>query len=149
MIDESTGVSVTSHVAVFTTFVEDGLPVSIFLGLLEIANDKKDAEEFFQKLLKFVKEWGLDLSKCVAFGYDGCSTMVGSKSGVAIRLKEVKPFVISVHCIAHRINLATLQAAESSEFVCSEIDKTINLLATHFKNSGKKKKPFFMLFRKI
>ena len=141
MIDESTDVSVTGHVVVFATFVEDGLPVSIFLGLLEIANGRKDAEEIFQKLLKYVKEWGLDLSKCVAFGSDGCSTMVGSKSGVATRLKEVSPFVVSVHCIAHRTNLATLQAAESNEckVVSSEIDKTINLLAAHFKKSGKKK----------
>jgi len=77
----------------------------------------------------------------VGFGSDGCSTMVGSKSGVATRLKEVSPFVVSVHCIAHRTNLATLQAAESSEckVVSSEIDKTINLLAVHFKKSGKKK----------
>jgi len=63
------------------------------LGLLEIANGRKDAEEIFQKLLKFVKKWGLDLSKCVAFGFDGCSTMVGSKSGVAIRLKGVSPLL--------------------------------------------------------
>ena len=88
-----------------------------------------------------MKEWGLDLSKCVAFGSDGCSTMVGSKSGVATRLKEASPFVVSVHCIAHRTNLATLQAVESSEckVVSFEIDKTINLLVAHFKKSGKKK----------
>ena len=52
MIDESTDVSVTGHVVVFATFVEDGLSVSIFMGLFEIANDKKNAEEIFQKLLK-------------------------------------------------------------------------------------------------
>jgi hypothetical protein len=99
--------------------------------------------------LKSVKEWGLDLSKCVAVRYDGCSTMVESKSSVATRLKEVSPFVISVHCIIHRTNLATLEVAESSEckVVSSKIDKTINLSATHFRKSGKKK-PLFMLFRR-
>ena len=76
------------------TFIDDELPVSIFLGLLDIANGKKNAEEIFQKLLKSVKEWGLDLSKRVAFGSDGYSTMVGSKSGASTRLKEVSPFVI-------------------------------------------------------
>ena len=78
---------------------------------------------------------------CVAFGSDGCSTMVGNKCGVATRLKEVSPLVISVHCIAHRTNLATLQAVESNKnkVVSSEIDKTINLLAVHFKRLGKKK----------
>ena len=141
MIDESTDVSVNGHVVVFVTFVGDGLSVSIFLGLLKIANGRKYAEEIFQMLLTSMKEWGLDLGKCVAFGSDGCSTMVGSKSGVATRLKDVSPFIIAVHCIAHRTNLVTLQAAESSEckVVSSEIDNTINLLAAHFKKSGKKK----------
>ena len=112
-----------------------------FLGLLEIANGRKDAKEIFQKLLTSMKEWGLDLGKCVVFGSDGCSTMVGCKSGVTTRLKNVSPFVIAVHCIAHRTNLATLQAAESSEckVVSSEIDETIKLLAAHFKKSCKKK----------
>ena len=64
----------------------------------------------------------------------------GSTSGVAIRLKDVNLFVISVHCIAHRTNLATLQTAKSSEckLVSSEVDKTINLLVAHSKKSGKK-----------
>lgn len=47
-----------------------------------------------------MKQWGLDLSKYFAFGSDGYSLMVGSKRGVATRLIEVIPFVISVHCIA-------------------------------------------------
>ena len=141
MIDDSTNVSVIGHVVVFATFIEDRLLISIFLGLLQIANDRKNAEFFFEKLLKFVKERGLDLSKCVAFGSDGSSTMVGSKSSVATRLREVSPFVISVHYIAHWTNLATLQDDESNEckVVSCEIDKTTNLLAAHFKKSGKKK----------
>jgi hypothetical protein len=103
----------------------------------------------FQKLLKSMKKWGLDLRKCVAFRSDGCSTIVGSKSRVATRLKDVSPFVISFHCIAHRTNLVDLQAVESSEckVVSSEIDNTINLLVAHFKKSSKKKL-FFMLFKR-
>ena len=141
MIDESADVSVTSHVIVFATFINDELFVSIFGGLFEIANDKKSVEEFFQKLLKSVKGWDLDLNKCVAFGSDDCSAMVGCKNSIAIKFKEVNPFVISAHCITHKTNLATLQAVESSKYkvVSSKIDKTINLLATHFKKSGKKK----------
>ena len=55
-IDESTDVSVTGHVVVFATFVEEGLPVSVFLGLLENSNGKKDAQKIFLKLLNCVKE---------------------------------------------------------------------------------------------
>jgi hypothetical protein len=110
------------------------------LGSLEIANDKKIVELFLQKLLTSIKEWGLDLNKCVAVGYDGCSTMVRSDSGVATILKEVSPFVISVYCITHKTNLVTLQVAEFSEckVVSSEIDKTINLSVAHLKKLSKK-----------
>lgn len=65
--------------------------------------------------MKFVKESGLDLTKCVAFGSDGYSTMVRSKSGITTKFKEVNLFIILVHFIAHKTNLATLQAAEFSE----------------------------------
>ena len=34
MIDESTNVSVTSHIVVFACFVEEGLHVVVFLGLI-------------------------------------------------------------------------------------------------------------------
>jgi hypothetical protein len=47
MIDESTDLSLIGHVVIFATFVEDGLFVSIFLILLEIANGIKNTEEFF------------------------------------------------------------------------------------------------------
>ena len=149
IIDELTDVSVTGHVVVFATFVEDELPVSIFLDLLKIANGRKNVEENFQKLLKSMKVWGLDLNNCVASGSNDCSRMVRSKSGVAYRLKEVSPIVVSICCIAHRTNLATLQVAESNEcnVVSSKIDKTINLLVAYVKKSGKKE-PLFMLCRR-
>jgi hypothetical protein len=36
MIDESTDISVTGHLVVFASFVEEGLPLCIFFGLLHI-----------------------------------------------------------------------------------------------------------------
>ena len=41
MIDESTDINSIGHVVVFGTFVEDGLPISIFLDLFEVFNDKR------------------------------------------------------------------------------------------------------------
>lgn len=48
MIDESTDVSVTGHIVIFATFVDDGLLVSNFLGLLEFTNGQKNVEEIFR-----------------------------------------------------------------------------------------------------
>ena len=51
MIDESTDVSVTGHLVVFATIVEEGVPVTVFLGLLQIKDGKKDAGVIFDTLL--------------------------------------------------------------------------------------------------
>jgi len=42
----------------------------------------------------------------VALGVDGCSTMLGDKRGLATRLKESSPNLVSFHCPAHRFQLA-------------------------------------------
>ena len=77
MIDESTDISVTGHLVVFASFVEEGLPLCVFLGLLHIEEGKKDACIIFETLTKSMKEWELDFDKCVGFGSDGASTMIG------------------------------------------------------------------------
>ena len=56
MIDESIDISSTGHVVVFGTFVEEGLPTSIFLDLFEVPNSKKDAGLIFEGLQKRIKE---------------------------------------------------------------------------------------------
>ena len=56
MIDELIDISSTSHVVVFDTFVEEGLPISVFLDLFEVPNGKKDSDLIFESLQKRIKE---------------------------------------------------------------------------------------------
>ena len=56
MIDKGVDISSTSDVVVFDTFVEEGLPMSIFLDLLEVPNGRKDANLIFEDLQKNFKE---------------------------------------------------------------------------------------------
>ena len=69
--------------------------------------------------------------------------MVGKKSGVAAQLKKINPFLTSTHCVAHRTNLATLEASKNQS--CKEmsvaIDSMLNTLAGFFKNPPKKISP--------
>jgi len=56
----------------------------------------------------------LDLDKFVGFGADGAFVMSGVCNGVVARLQDkINPFLLSIHCIAHRTNLASLNAASS------------------------------------
>ena len=95
--------------------------------------------------------WGLDVEKCVSFGSDGCSTMVNHLTEVSTRLKFVSPFLINIHCIAHRTNLVALQATQyvDCKKISSEIDNIVNLLAKMFKSSRKKKSSLSALLKEL
>ena len=48
---------------------------------------------------------------------DGTSVMSGSKAGVQALMKEKQPGMIYVHCIAHLLELAALDAIKSDKFL--------------------------------
>jgi len=133
MIDESTNISVNGHLVVFVTIIDwKKVCLYVILGLVEIEGGKKDVIFIFDCLITHLKHWGLKLCKFVAFGNDGASTMVGSHGGVATQLKnKVNPFLLSCHCVAHRTNLAALDAskAPNCKVISSEIDTLLNSIA--------------------
>ena len=58
-----------------------------------------------------------DIGDVSSFGSDGASVMTGRKNGVAGRLQRLNCNLISIHCIAHRLALATSQASESIPYL--------------------------------
>ena len=56
MNDESTDISITQHLVIFATFVQEGEIVSVFLSLLQIVNGKRDATLIFETLLTNLQE---------------------------------------------------------------------------------------------
>jgi len=68
--------------------------------------------------------------------------MVGSRIGVATQLKKkVNLHLIALHCIAHRINLASLEATKENgcSLLSNEVDNLINSIAAHLKKFAKRK----------
>ena len=47
-----------------------------------------------------MKQWVMEnkvgFERCVGFGSDGASVMVGSKIGVATRMNAMNPFIVSI-----------------------------------------------------
>ena len=46
--------------------------------------------------------------------FDGVATFSGDKTGVQIRLKELSPHALFVHCHCHVLQLASVQAANAT-----------------------------------
>ena len=54
--------------------------------------------------------------KLVGLGSDGAAVMLGSRSGVGVRLADGHPHVLAVHCMAHRLELSFKDAASKNIF---------------------------------
>jgi hypothetical protein len=54
---------------------------------------------------------------------------------VSTCLRKINPFITSIHCVAHRTNLAALEVAKSSSYkdFSNKIDKVLNKVAAFFK----------------
>ena len=77
----------------------------------------------------------MDEKKVVGFGSDGASVMTGKNNGVAARLKRVNPFLISIHCKAHKLALCTSQASTGIQFL-STFKETLTALYRYFQKSS-------------
>ena len=138
LTDESTDISNTKKMVVYTRIID---PVSYvasthFLGNITVEGSSATAEVLFGLIVKFLKDKELPVEKLVGFGSDGASVMVGRKSGVATRLKELSPHLINIHCMAHRFNLCTSQASKNIPYLKDTFEKVFKDMYYYFEKSA-------------
>ena len=78
--------------------------------------DENETEEFF---IEFYK-------KLININFDGASFMSGNWSGVQERFKNIVAGLIYTHCVAHRLELAMLDALELNDSYIQKFDENIN-----------------------
>ena len=83
----------------------DWNPNEDFIGLHELSVTNAETLAFILK--DVVLRLGLDPERLRGQCYDGCSTMMGKKSGVATTIKnKLNRNALAIHCHAHALNLA-------------------------------------------
>ena len=60
----------------------------------------------------------------IGFSADGASVNLGKNTGVAAKLKEDAPWLIDIHCLAHRLELAFLELQR----YCASVEKIYEVL---------------------
>ena len=70
-------------------------------------------------------EWPDFYMKLAALVCDGASMMTGCKAGVGALLRTKQPSLLTVHCMAHRLELALKDVSKKVKLY----DKTVNTLA--------------------
>lgn len=122
MLDETTDVVVTKEVIVYAHYLgKDSKVQTSFIAMEEVADCRADT--IMRVLKKVCNDNHLDIErKLVAFGSDRAAVMIAQHGGVAAQLKQLAPWVFSNHCVAHRLALASAQAAdEKFEMLLSQL----------------------------
>ena len=86
-----------------------------------------DADSIVRELKDNLLRMHLKLNKCRGQCYDGCSTMYGSKSGVAVQIKSKEERVLCTHCYACSMNLAVGDTMKVCPVLKDTIDNTYEL----------------------
>lgn len=115
LCDESTDIAVTKQLVVYIRYIKNGKACTRFLKIKGLADGKAVTIE--KALIEICTKANISVEKIAAFGSDGASVMVGRHEGVAARLKGHVSHIISIHCAAHRLALATAHASEAVTYI--------------------------------
>ena len=104
MADGATDVGTREVLDVYVRLLENGKAVNTFVALKECPNGKAQGitEAITLAMDEKDQNWK---NKTACLGTDGASVMVGQHGGVFGILKRDIPSLISVHCIAHNLEL--------------------------------------------
>ena len=139
MIDGATDSSVTENEAVYVRYVKEGQPDNLLVSLTEVSHAHADGlvDCINSAIEKFgIENWKV---KLVGFCADGASVNLGQTGGVAAKLKVDNPYLIDIHCMAHRLELALLQVLKQVKMV-SLVNDTLHLVwkTYHFSTKSKR-----------
>ena len=126
LADETTDSSNKTQLVVCLRYMTDDVrPQEDFIGLCHI--ERSDAATISQVIKDVLIRLDLPLDKCRAQCYDGCSTMAGSKSGVAATIKKEEPRALFTHCYGHALNLACGDTVKRCKLMKDALDTAFEI----------------------
>ena len=111
LADECVDISTTEQLSICCRWLVNGKPEEHFLTVLYIT--ALDAATISDAIVSFFESKNLDIHKLVGQGYDGAATFSGERNGVQKRMRVHAAHSIYIHCACHRLQLASMQAANS------------------------------------
>nr|XP_006823127.1 PREDICTED: uncharacterized protein LOC100368807 [Saccoglossus kowalevskii] len=137
LMDETTDVAVMKQLITYgkyLTFSGDTCEVkTAFINMDDLINGK--AETIVESTEKFFEKTGLRFDQLSGLGSDGASVMVGKKTGVSTRLREKSPELINIHCMAHRLALASSQTVNEVPYI-KKFSSILQQLFYYYQNSS-------------
>ena len=139
MVDTSTDIaSLASLAIVFHLFGQDTVVQVKLYGIIH-ASKGETGEALFELFRKALSDDGLEdyvKERCVGFSSDGGSNM---KTFRRLLDSYTKQTLATVHCMAHRLELAIKKAWKGMQYL-NEINQLVNTVNTMFNSRSAKKK---------
>ncbi|KAL1251696.1 hypothetical protein QQF64_019492 [Cirrhinus molitorella] len=133
-IDESTDVSVCRQLDIHVRYLDnEGKVFCQFLDLICLTDGKADS--IVAAIRKIIHTKGIPTHLIFGLATDGAAVMTGRQNGVAKQLSEEWPWLLSVHCAAHRLALACKDASEDVPYMATFRDH-LEQLHLYFRNSS-------------
>lgn len=103
-----------------------------FLTFIDCSN-ARDASSISEIIINLLKKYNIEDLRLVGQSYDGAAVMSGKRAGVQSKIREKYPIAIYTHCMAHRLNLAIVDACNDIQSVRTFFN-TLESLYVYFSN---------------
>jgi len=136
LIDGATDTSVTECELIYLRYLSGGKPVNHYLSIEDIKNANAPGiisaiEKAFEN--SNISNWK---DRLIGMGSDGASVNLGVRGGVAALLRNDVGHLVSIHCVAHRLELAANNAIKKHR-VMRDIQDMLNNVYKHYHYSPK------------
>ena len=140
IVDEATDVAYREQLNLSIRWVNDNYDISEDpVGLYCLPDTK--AETLHSIVLDILTRCSLPLKICRGQAFDGAASLQGIRNGLATRIKRENPAALSVHCLAHCLNLCLQEEGRKLPFIRDALD-TVREIAKLIKFSPKRSHVF-------
>ena len=136
MADQAVDFGDIEEEIVFIRTLENGLAINKYATIQGVK--KSDANGVLASIVNGFEDVGINSWKdsLVACGSDGASVMTGVRNGVIAKLRQDVPWLIGIHCVAHKLELAVLDGIRDVQYF-ADLTEMLKGLYKHYHYSKK------------
>ena len=125
LADECQDITSAEELSICGRWLVNGKPEEHFLTILHIS--AQDATTISGEICSYLESKNVEYHKLVGQGYDGAATFAGINNGVQKIIRTHAAHALYIHCACHRLQLASMQAADSIPVIKKVFGMMLNL----------------------
>ncbi len=135
--DGATDVSVAELEVIYIRYLNThGTPVSNFMKIVDV--EHAHADGVYSAIDRAFTDIGLPewKDKVIGAGSDGASVNIGVKNSVSTLIRAEHPYILTIHCVAHRLEIGVLRALKENKHL-KDVQDVLQKIHKHYHYSPK------------